>query len=146
MTDLIPAIGELRGKTFHLPVRVYYEDTDQQAIVFYANYLKFFERGRTEFLRTLGAPPAQIETDLDRLFVVAGVNIRYHQSARLDEILDVQTRVAKLGRVKLLMDQKIYRGEDLIASAELTIAIIDRQGKPARLTQELEARFQALLA
>lgn len=146
MTDLLPALGELRDKTYHLPVRVYYEDTDQQGIVFYANYLKYFERGRTEFLRALGAPPAQIETDLNRLFVVAAVNMRYHQSARLDEALDVQTRVAKLGRVKLLMNQKIYRGDDLIASAELTIAIIDRNGKPARLTVDLESQFQALLA
>ena len=90
--------GELRGQTYHLPVRVYYEDTDQQGIVFYANYLKYFERGRTELLRHLGAPPADIETRLDRLFVVAKVEITYHKSARLDDLLDVRTRLASLGR------------------------------------------------
>ena len=133
--------GQLVEKTYHFPVRVYYEDTDQQGIVFYANYLKYLERGRTEFLRFLGAPPAAIETDLDRLFVVARVDISYHQSAKLDEVLDVQTRVARMGRVKLLMDQSIHRGEALIASAQLTIAIVDGAGKPAPLPQDLADHF-----
>jgi len=138
--------GELRGRTYHFPLRVYYEDTDQQGIVFYANYLRYLERGRTEFLRHMGAPPAEIETRLNRLFVVARIDIRYHRSARLDEVLDVQTSVGCLGRVKLMMNQAIYRDETLLTEAELTIAIIDRDGKPARLGPELEARFKPLAA
>ena len=137
--------GTLEGQTYHLPVRVYYEDTDQQGHVFYANYLKYFERGRTEFLRHLGAPPAKIETDLGRLFVVAKINLTYHQSARLDDVLNVQTRLARLGRVKLVMDQVIYRGDTLITRAEVTVAIIDRAGRPARVSPQLEALFASLV-
>ena len=71
--------------------------------------MNYLERDRTEFLRALGAPPAQIETERNRRFVVVRVNMRYHQSAaRLDEVLDVQTQMATLGRVKVRMDQTIY--------------------------------------
>lgn len=141
---MIPATGALIDKTYLYPLRVYYEDTDQQGIVFYANYLKFFERGRTEFLRHMDAPPARIEAELDRLFVVAKVEVSYHASAKLDEILHVRTAVAHVGRVKLRMAQEIWRDETKLCSADLTIAIINRSGKPARLPREMEDRFAAL--
>ena len=139
---MIPAIGDLIDKTHVYPLRVYYEDTDQQGIVFYANYLKYFERGRTEFLRHLGAPPAEIETTFDRLFVVAKAEITYQRPAKLDEVLIVKTRLARLGKVKLTMDQGLYREADLIAKGALTIAIVDRGGpalcpKPSRLSLRL---------
>ena len=142
--------GTLDGKIHRFPVRVYYEDTDQQGIVFYANYLKYFERARTEFLRHLGAPPAKIETELGRLFVVAKINLIYHRSACLDEVLEVQTQVARVGKVKLEMDQRITRGDTLITQtlitqAQVTVAIIDPCGRPARLTPELETLFATLV-
>ena len=76
--NLRPALGVLLDKTYHLPVCVYYEDTDQQGIVFYTHYLNYLERDRTELLRALGAPPAQIETERNRRFVAVRVNMRYH--------------------------------------------------------------------
>jgi len=138
-------MGHLSGQVYHLPVRVYYEDTDQQGIVFYANYLKYFERGRTELLRHFGAAPAAVEADQGRVFVVAHLDISYRQSARLDEVLDVQTRLDHLGKVKIRMDQRIYRGDQLITQAKVTVAILDQAGRPARLNAALEQRFAALL-
>lgn len=136
--------GVLRGGTFHFPVRVYYEDTDQQGIVFYANYLRYFERGRTEYLRHLDAAPAKVEAQEGLVFVVARLDISYHRSATLDQVLDVQTSVAKLGRVKLLMDQAIYCEGQLVTSAKVTVAVVDRQGRPSALTPDLQARFTAV--
>ena len=139
-----PATGILIGQTHIYPLRVYYEDTDQQGIVFYANYLKYFERGRTEFLRHLGTPPGEIEQIYDRLFVVARADVSYHIPAKLDDILQVHTRLEQLGRVKLLMDQRLMRGDNLIAKGELTIAIIDRAGRPSALPAEMQTKFLAL--
>lgn len=137
-----PPTGEFANGTFHFPVRVYYEDTDQQGIVFYANYLKYLERGRTEFLRHVGAPPIDIEAQFDRVFVVAHLDIRYHGSAKLDDILVVQTTISSFGRVRLTMEQKIYCEDVLVTTALVTLAIINGQGRPARLSKDLEDRLQ----
>ena len=150
MTDALsrapaPATGILDGQRYIYPLRVYYEDTDQQGIVFYANYLKYFERGRTELLRHLGAPPGEVEAAFDRLFVVARADVSYHTSAKLDDILHVHTAVQRLGKVKLMMDQRIYRGEELIAHGTLTIAIIDRTGRPSALPAHVHQKFAALV-
>ena len=139
-----PTSGQLLGGCHHLPVRVYYEDSDQQGFVFYANYLRYFERGRTEFLRHLGAAPVTIEARLGLVFVVARIDVSYHQPARLDDVLQVRTSVEKKGRVKLLMHQEIYRDQTRLTSAKVTLALIDRQGRPARLPPELDACFDRL--
>ena len=142
-------LGTLIDKTHRYPVRVYYEDTDQQGVVFYANYLKFLERGRTEFLRHLGASPIEVESKFNCLFVVAHVDIHYHRPARLDDVLDVQTTLSTLGRVKLTMHQSIIRGQglnqELISSATVSLAVVNHAGRPTRLPPEIQARFAQLL-
>ena len=136
--------GYVQNKKFHFPVRVYYEDTDQQGIVFYANYLKYFERGRTELLRYFGCPPGLIEAKYDRVFVVVGLQCSYERPAVLDDLLDVQTELIKAGKVRFKLDQKILREEELIASAQISLAVVNKDGRPARMGADLEAIFTNL--
>jgi acyl-CoA thioester hydrolase len=93
---------------FHWPVRVYWEDTDAGGIVFYANYLKFFERTRTEWLRSLGVEQQQLREDNGGMFVVSGTELRYHRPARLDDLLHVTARVTELGRATVTLQQEAW--------------------------------------
>ena len=93
---------------FELPVRVYWEDTDAGGIVFYANDLKFFERARTEWLRTLGIQQQSLRDDTGGIFVVSEVSLRYHQPARLDDELRITARVQSPGRASLIFAQQAW--------------------------------------
>jgi len=90
---------------FSFPVRVYWEDTDAGGIVFYANYLKFFERARTEWLRSLGIEQQRLRDETGGMFVVTDAQLRYHRSARLDDLLLVTARVMDVGRASLTIGQ-----------------------------------------
>ena len=104
---------------FELPVRVYYEDTDAQGVVYYANYFRFMERARTEWLRSLGVDMVKLQDEDRRIFVVAEVNTRFHGPARLADELIVTAQLEKLSRVSFDIEQKIFRnstdGEMLIS-------------------------------
>ncbi|WP_101047811.1 tol-pal system-associated acyl-CoA thioesterase [Macromonas nakdongensis] len=93
---------------FHWPVRVYWEDTDAGGIVFYANYLKFFERARTEWLRSLGVEQQRLRDTTGGMFVVTGTELRYHRPARLDDLLQVSARVTELGRASMTLQQEAW--------------------------------------
>lgn len=93
---------------FQWPVRVYWEDTDAGGIVFYANYLKFFERARTEWLRHLGIEQQRLREDIGGMFVVTDTNVRYQRPARLDDFLLVTARVLDAGRASLTIGQSAY--------------------------------------
>lgn len=111
---------EADAKPFQWPVRVYYEDTDAQGVVYYANYFRFLERARTEWLRSLGVDMVALMHDERRIFVVAEVQARFLAPARLSDQLIVTARLKKLTRVSFDIEQNIYRdsvdGEILIAS------------------------------
>ena len=94
------------GATFQWPVRVYWEDTDAGGIVFYANYLKFFERSRTEWLRSLGIAQQRLKDESGGMFVVTETSIRYHRPARLDDELIVTARVLETGRASMIIAQQ----------------------------------------
>jgi len=96
------------GKIFQWPVRVYWEDTDAGGIVFYANYLKFFERARTEWLRSLGLAQQRLKDETGGMFVVTDAQIRYHRAARLDDELSVTASVLKSGRASLVLAQQAW--------------------------------------
>ncbi len=106
-------------KVFEWPVRVYYEDTDAQGVVYYANYFRFMERARTEWLRSLGVDMVKLQDEDRRIFVVAEVNTRFHSPARLADELVVTAELKKLARVSFDIEQKIFRhsteGEMLIS-------------------------------
>lgn len=96
------------GTVFHWPVRVYWEDTDAGGIVFYANYLKFFERSRTEWLRSLGIEQHKLMADTGGMFVVSQTKVRYVRPARLDDQLTVTAAVAESGRASLTIEQQAW--------------------------------------
>jgi len=113
------------AQDFTWPVRVYYEDTDAGGIVFYANYLKFFERARTEWLRACGVDQHQLAAQTGTLFVVRSTALDYHAPARLDDIVTIVSQVGKLGRASVDFVQQAWRGETLLATGNVRVACVD---------------------
>ncbi len=131
---------------FSWPVRVYYEDTDAGGIVYYANYLRFFERARTEWLRSLGGPSHfEMARVRDEVFVVRGMRIEYHRPARLDDMLELELAVVESRRASIVLRQWARRqGDDeVLADAEVRIAMIRRSdGRPVGLPDWLTQSMQ----
>ena len=129
---------------FNWPVRVYYEDTDAGGIVFYANYLKFFERARTEWLRALGVQQQDLLDSDGAAFVVKNVTLDYHAAARLDDQLMIRTGVEKLGRASVQFVQQAWRGDTLLNSASVKVGCIDiATMRPRSLPEHVAAKMRA---
>ncbi|WP_296449572.1 tol-pal system-associated acyl-CoA thioesterase [Rhodoferax sp. UBA5149] len=129
-------------RTFSWPVRVYWEDTDAGGIVFYANYLKFFERARTEWLRSLGIEQRVLRETTGGMFVVSDTRIRYHQPARLDDELSVTARPLETGRASMTIQQqallKTQAGNVLLCEGTIRVGWINATSyKPARIPQTI---------
>lgn len=126
---------------FIWPVRVYYEDTDAGGIVYYANYLKFFERARTEWLRALAIGQHALLQEHDAMFVVKSVSADYHAPARLDDELKLTLRIEKLGRASVLFVQQAWCGEQLLNSARVKIGCVDAALRPRAIPPAVAARM-----
>ena len=121
--------------THTLPVRVYYEDTDFSGVVYHANYLRYFERGRTEALRAAGGSHAEL-MDTDGLaFTVTDLAIKYHRGARVDDELTVETTLTQMKGARMLFEQAVRRGEEVLASGTVTVACMTMDGRPRRIPQ-----------
>ena len=126
------------GAVFSFPIRVYWEDTDAGGIVFYANYLKFFERARTEWLRSLGIGQQALRDATGGMFVVSETNVRYLQSARLDDELIVTTRLTESGRVSLTLAQQALCAGTVLCEGTIRIGWVDATTlRPARIPATL---------
>jgi tol-pal system-associated acyl-CoA thioesterase len=136
---VLPATGILVDKEFLFPVRVYYEDTDAGGIVYYANYLKFAERCRTEFIRTLGAKQHEdLQSPEKTAWVVRHCEADYRSPAVLDDALIVSCRITNLGGVTVNMHQEIRRGDDVLVAIDVKAAHISLvTKKPVRIAKEL---------
>ena len=110
---------------FRWPLRIYWEDTDAGGVVFYANYLKFFERARTEWLRTLGFSQQAMRLEDQAMFVVTDTQVRHRQPARLDDLVEVTVRVAESGRASLVLEQQAWRDGTLLAEGRIRIGCVD---------------------
>lgn len=122
------------GPAFTWPVRVYWEDTDAGGIVFYANYLKFFERARTEWLRSLGVMQGSLRESAGGMFIVSETSVRYLAPARLDDELLVTARLEAAGRASLIIAQQALRGGTLLAEGTIRIGWVDDQTlRPGRI-------------
>ena len=119
--------------THTLPVRVYYEDTDLAGIVYYANYLKFIERGRSEWLRTLGIDQLAMKERGGQVFAVRRIEADYLRPAKFDDLLDVTTDLAQATPARLLVGQTVKRGQETLFTARVTIVCIDVNGRPTRI-------------
>ena len=129
-----------RGAAAHLHhVRVYFEDTDAGGMVYYANYLKFAERARTEMLRAGGISHAEMVADDGLMLVVRRVTAEYRRSARLDDELEIETRVDEVTGATLTLDQVVRRGPEVLVELVVTIACITRDGRPTRLPERIRA-------
>jgi acyl-CoA thioester hydrolase len=128
------------GSGFAWPVRVYWEDTDAGGIVFYANYLKFFERARTEWLRSLGVQQQLLRDRTGGMFVVGETAVKYLRSARLDDELLVTARLESCGRASMVLRQEALRAGELLCEGTIRIGWVNVTGpihKPGRIPAEI---------
>jgi len=124
------------------PLRVYYEDTDLAGIVYYANYLKFIERARTEFVRELGVDQGALKRDLGLVFAVRRVEADYRSPAKFDDQLVVATHVESVTAARLVMRQIVRRHETVLFEACVTLVCLHETGKPARIPADIRATLQ----
>ncbi|HKJ82438.1 MAG TPA: tol-pal system-associated acyl-CoA thioesterase [Mariprofundaceae bacterium] len=115
------------------PVRIYYEDTDHGGVVYYANYLKFMERARTELLRDRGIELDELEDTESVMFAVTEAHVFYRAPALFNDAIDVETRLTELKGVRLAFRQRILRNDEILVEGEIRLACIDRDGKPKRI-------------
>ena len=120
-------------------LRVYYEDTDLAGIVYYANYLKFIERGRSEWVRGLGIDQVALKAEKGLVFAVRKVEADYLRPARFDDQLCVTTQCAGLGKSRIEMHQEVLRGETLLFRAKITLVCLLNSGRPGRVPLPLRA-------
>ena len=130
--------------THQITIRVYYEDTDLAGVVYYANYLRFIERGRSEALRDLGIDQAALKRDRGLVFVVRRLTIDYLAPAVFDDLLDIRTRITRLRGASLEMAQEVWRGADCLSRAAVTVACMDGTGRPQRLPGDVRDRLGEL--
>lgn len=145
MTDfsVMPAKGEIVGGVFAFLVRVYYEDTDAGGIVYYANYLKFAERARTEFLRTIAVHQQEDLEQHQTGFVVRSCHIEYLKSAVLDDALTVTCVVTEYGAASATVAQEILRGEEVLATLEVKVIYMNvATHRPTRIPAEMTEKFK----
>ena len=125
-------------------VRVYWEDTDAGGVVFYANYLKFFERARTEWLRTLGVEQSKLQAQTGAIFVVADVKLRYLASARLDDLIQVSVKVVAQGQASMQLEQQAWRGDTLLAQGLIRVGCVQADSlRPRRMPDQVLAALAA---
>jgi acyl-CoA thioester hydrolase len=129
-------------ENFFHKLKVYYEDTDAGGVVYYANYLKFLERARTEALVTLGFNNKKIKQDFGSLIIVKSCNIEYKIPAHLEDELSIRSFVKSITKTSFFMNQFITRGENLIAEAKVHLVFVNKEGKPMRIPVSLFQDFK----
>ena len=138
--------GRIEGDRHVLPIRVYFEDTDFTGLVYHANFLRFFERGRSDFLRLLGIDHNDLLQDggtgEPAVFVVRRIEIDYLRPAGIDELLEISTRCAEIGGAKLILTQEASRDQTVLARAMVTVVLISRSGRPQRLGALVRDAFE----
>jgi acyl-CoA thioester hydrolase len=123
--------------THTFPVRVYYEDTDLAGIVYYANYLRFIERARTEWVRSLGIDQGRLREEAGIVFAVRRVEADYLSPARFDDVLEVRTDLRGATGARIVLAQEVWRGEARLFASVVTLVALTAAGAPARLPQAL---------
>jgi acyl-CoA thioester hydrolase len=139
--------GEIRDGRHHLPVRVYYEDTDFSGVVYHASYLRFMERGRTNYLRLLGADQRalfdQAETEAPGFaFVVRAMQIDFRKPARMDDVLEIVTVPTDVKGASIVLHQQVKRGDEILIEATVQVAFVSG-GRARRIPQALRVAMQA---
>ena len=129
-------------KNFTHKVKIYYEDTDAGGIVYYANYLNFLERARTEAITSLGLSNKKIKQNFEASIIVKSCNIQYKKSAHLEDELNIRSFVKSITKTSFFMNQFIKRGEDLIVEAKVHLVFVNKEGKPIKIPGTLFQDFK----
>lgn len=133
-----PTAGVFIGREHCLPVRIYYEDTDFTGMVYHANYLRYFERGRSDFFRVVGiSHSALLELAQPTAFTIVRIELDYRRAARVDDALLVRTTYDDVKGPRLLVSQRITRGDELIAEAQVQAVCIDMKGRAIRPPRDM---------
>lgn len=130
--------------TIHsLPIRIYYEDTDAGGITYHANYIRFGERGRTEFLRECGFTNSGVRDEMGVFFVVKHIEVEYHKPTRLDDLLRMDTQIESIKNTSFVMTHKIYRDEGLVSDLRVILVCVDTNTlKPVKFPSAIKAKFE----
>ena len=139
-----PYRGGLVGRIHRFALRVYFEDTDVAGIVYYANYLRFMERARSDMLRAVGIDQRSVMERGEGVYAVAEVTIRYRGSAKLDEDLVVVSEVLEVRAAAVVIQQQVRRGDVILTDATVTAAFITKEGRPKRQPRECVEIFKRL--
>jgi acyl-CoA thioester hydrolase len=138
--------GRLDGDRHILPVRVYFEDTDFSGFVYHGSYIRFMERGRSDFVRLIGIGHGDLNSGVHGeplVFAVRRIDIEYRKPARIDDVVEVETRAREIRGASIVLAQTIRRGDDVLTEAIVTVALVNRDGKPRRIPDSIRRRFSA---
>ena len=129
-------------KNFYHNIKVYYEDTDAGGVVYYANYLKFLERARTEALSSIGLSNLKIKDKFGALIIVKSCNIEYKKSSQLEDELSIRSFVKSVSKTSFFMNQSITRGEEKIVEAQVHLVFVNDKGKPIKVPEVIFENFK----
>tara|TARA_S200000501_G_scaffold112239_1_gene105568 strand:- start:1631 stop:2053 length:423 start_codon:yes stop_codon:yes gene_type:complete len=129
-------------ENFFHNIKVYYEDTDSGGVVYYANYLKFLERARTEALFSIGFSNKKIQEQFNSLIIVKSCNIEYKKSAYLEDELTIRSFVKSITKTSFFMNQIISKADDVIVESQIHLVFINKDGKPVKIPDEIYSKFK----
>jgi len=132
-------------KTFTFKLKVYYEDTDAGGVVYYANYLKFMERARSDALKSLGFTNKLLIEENGTYIIVKSCNINYIKPAFLEDDLEIKSDIKDITKTSFFMLQKVFKGNDQITEAEVHLVTIDKKGKPVKIPERLKEELEKLI-
>ena len=132
-------------KTFTFKLKVYYEDTDAGGVVYYANYLKFMERARSDALESLGFTNKLLIEENGTYIIVKSCNINYIKPAFLEDDLEIKSNLKETTKTSFFMSQKVFKGNDLITESEIHLVTIDKKGKPVKIPETLKEELERLI-
>jgi acyl-CoA thioester hydrolase len=142
----LKGLGRLEGKEHVLPISIYYEDTDLSGFVYHANYLRYMERGRTEFFRLAGiSKMAGLEEDEPTAWTIRSISVDYLRPARLDDVISVRTRLIGLSGARMRAIQRVVLGETLLVEGRIEACITTLTGKPRRLPKKVQETLAPFL-
>ena len=127
---------------FFFTLKVYYEDTDSGGVVYYANYLKFLERARTEALFAIGFSNKKIQEEFEALIIVKSCNIDYKKSSHLEDELTIRSFIKSISKTSFFMNQIISRNKEIIVEAKVHLVFISKEGKPIKIPNEILSKFK----
>ena len=133
-------------KSFSHNVKVYYEDTDAGGIVYYANFLKYLERARTEALSNIGLSNTKIKNDFGTLIIVKSCNIEYKKSAHLEDNLQIKSFINSTSKTSLIMKQSIFKDKELIVEAQIHLVFINEKSKPVKIPEKILTEFKPYIS